>query len=229
TSVSEPKVLMPKVLPLRSPMPTPAFVNMVIGMVLQVEVTSRRSAPCLLARTAGASPTCMPWISPESSTCRPRVPPSILMTSTLSPSSSQKPPAPPTQTGKMVTTGAEMPILNGIGSAARAHVAAAPSANANSETAAMPNLPNRIASSRSLPPVIVARIHHALETAIALVNVAPVAVGLHVLLDQAPDAIFDCVETRLAFHRQPARALDSYWDRLFDLSRPAGKDHDTVR
>ena len=35
---------------------------------------------------AGASPTCMPWISPESSTCRPRVPPSILMTSTLSPS-----------------------------------------------------------------------------------------------------------------------------------------------
>src|SRR5262249_40300785 len=75
TSVSEPKVLMPKVLPLRSPMPTPAFVNMVIGMVLQVEVTSRRSAPCLLARTAGASPTCMPWISPESSTCRPRVPP----------------------------------------------------------------------------------------------------------------------------------------------------------
>src|SRR5262249_46636860 len=102
----------------------------------------------------------------------------------------------------MVTTGAEMPILNGVGSAARADVAAAPSANANSEPAAMTTLPNRIASSRSLAPVIVARIHHALETAIALVNVAPVAVGLHVLLDQAPDAIFDCVETRLAFHRQ---------------------------
>src|SRR5262245_17464784 len=130
----------------------------------------------------------------------------------------------------MVTTGAEMPILNGIGSAARADVAAAPSANANSETAAAPKLPNRIASSRSLPPpVIVARIHHALETAIALVNVAPVAVGLHVLLDQAPDVIFDCMETRLAFHRQPARAFDSHRDRLFDLSRPAGKDHDTVR
>src|SRR5262245_24826765 len=127
----------------------------------------------------------------------------------------------------MVTTGAEMPILNGVGSAARADVAAAPSANANSETAA--NLPNRIASSRSLAPVIVARIHHALETAIALVNVAPVAVGLHVLLDQAPDAIFDCVETRLAFHRQPARAFDGHRDRLLDLSRPTGKDHDTVR
>src|SRR5262249_27764444 len=127
----------------------------------------------------------------------------------------------------MVTTGAEMPILNGIGSAARADVA--PSANANSETAAMPNLPNRIASSRSLPPVIGARIHHALETAIALVNVPPVASALHVLLDQAPDAIFDCVEPRFAFHRQSARALDSHWDRLFDLSRPAGKDYDTVR
>ena len=85
-SVSEPKVLMPNVLPLRSPIPTPALVNMVIGMVLQVEVTSRRSAPCLLASTAGASPTCMPWISPESSTCRPRVPPSMLMTSVLIPS-----------------------------------------------------------------------------------------------------------------------------------------------
>src|SRR6516165_223861 len=122
----------------------------------------------------------------------------------------------------MVTTGAEMPILNGVGSAARADDAA-PSANANSETAAMRNLPNRIVSSRSLPPVIVARIHHALETAIALVNVAPVAVGLHVLLDQAPDAIFDCVETRLAFHRQPARAFDGHRNRLLDLSRPAGK------
>src|SRR5262245_51069557 len=81
-------------------------------------------------------------------------------------------------------------------------------------------------AARNTPP---ARIHHALETAIALVNVAPVAVGLHVLLDQAPDVIFDCMETRLAFHRQPARAFDSHRDRLFDLSRPAGKDHDTVR
>src|SRR5262249_19997204 len=78
-------------------------------------------------------------------------------------------------------------------------------------------------------PLVVARIHHALETAIARVNVAPVAVGLHVLLDQAPDAIFDCMETCLAFHRQPTRAFDGHWDRLFDLSRPAGKDHDTVR
>src|SRR5262245_22973397 len=129
----------------------------------------------------------------------------------------------------MVTTGAEMPILNRIGSAARADVAAVPSANANSKTAAMPNLPNRIASSRSLPPLSIERIHQALETAIALVNVAPVAVGLHVLLDQAPDAIFDCMETRLAFHRQPPRAFDGYWERLFDLSRPAGKDHDAVR
>src|SRR5262249_15277922 len=79
------------------------------------------------------------------------------------------------------------------------------------------------------PPLSIERTRHALETAIALVNVAPVAVGLHVLFDQAPDAIFDCMETRSAFNRQPARAFDGYWDRLFDLSRPAGKDHDTVR
>src|SRR6516225_6801658 len=118
----------------------------------------------------------------------------------------------------MVTTGAEMPILNGIGSAARAGVAAA-----------LRNLPDRIASSWSCPSLSIARIHHALETATAPVNVAPVAVGLHILLDQAPDAIFDCVETRLAFQRQPARALDGDCDRLLDRSRPAGKDHDTVR
>src|SRR5262245_36846214 len=130
----------------------------------------------------------------------------------------------------MVTTGAEMPILNGIGSAARAGVAAAQSANAISKVAVMRNLPDRIASSRSLAPRYpIVRTRHALETATAPVNVAPVAVGLHILLDQAPDAVFDCVEARLAFHRQPARALDGDRDCLLDLSRPAGKDHDPVR
>ena len=86
-SVSEPNVLMPMVLPLRSVAVLIAGeAKIVIGMVLAVEVTSRRSAPCLLACTTGASPTCMAWISPDNSTCTPRLPPSMLMTSTFSPS-----------------------------------------------------------------------------------------------------------------------------------------------
>src|SRR5262252_7056784 len=128
----------------------------------------------------------------------------------------------------MVTTGAEMPILNGIGSAARAGVAAAQSANAISKAAVMRNL-TALHPPGAWPLVIDRATRHALETATAPVNVAPVAVGLHILLDQAPDAVFDCVEARLAFHRQLARSLDGDRDRLLDLSRPAGKDHDPVR
>src|SRR5215472_14613065 len=129
----------------------------------------------------------------------------------------------------MVTTGAEMPILNGIGSAACAG-AAAPSANARpSEAAVMRSVPDRIESSLELPSLSIERTHQALETAIAAVNVAAVAVSLHVLFDQTPDAVFDCMETRLAFYRQLARALDVHRDCLLDLPRPAGRDRDAVR
>src|SRR6516164_5100826 len=130
----------------------------------------------------------------------------------------------------MVTTGAEMPILNGIGSAAWVGAAAAPSANARpSEAAVMRSVPDRIASSLELPSLSIERTHQALETAIAAVNVAAVAVNLHVLFDQTPDAVFNCMETRLAFYRQTARALDVHGDGLLDLPRPAGKDRDAVR
>src|SRR6516164_9680076 len=130
----------------------------------------------------------------------------------------------------MVTTGAEMPILNGMGSAAWAGPAAAPSANARpSEAAVMRSVPDRIVSSLEPPSLSIERTHQALETAIAAVNVAAVAVNLHVLFDQTPDAVFDCMETRLAFYRQPARPRDGQRDGGSDLSRPAGKDRDAVR
>src|SRR5512133_576084 len=65
-------------------------------------------------------------------------------------------------------------------------------------------------------------VHNGLETGIPAVNGAPVAVGLHILLDQAPDAVFDAVKARLAFHGQAARALDCHRNDVLDLPRPAG-------
>src|SRR3954468_19923874 len=128
----------------------------------------------------------------------------------------------------MVTTGAEMPILNGISSAAAAGDAA-PSASARQATV-LRDMPIRMAFSslkagarldRAVRP-------NGLGIGIAAVNRAAVAIRPHVLLDQAPDAILDRMETRLAFQRQPARPLDRHRDDFLDASRPAGEHRDTV-
>src|ERR1700710_454197 len=112
----------------------------------------------------------------------------------------------------MVTTGAEMPILNGINSAAVAAAGAAQTVRAKlvsarpRQAAVLRNMPISMASSlqRVLGSIELSA-HNGLGTGIAAVNRAPVAIGPHVLLDQAPDTVFDLVETRLAFHLQPAR------------------------
>src|SRR5258706_14378914 len=125
----------------------------------------------------------------------------------------------------MVTTGAEMPILNGMASAAWAGAAAACSATP-SATAAMLNFVKRIGSSKCLARSRAAI--SALRTVIGPVNVAPVALGPDILLDEAPDGVFDGVEARLAFYGQPARALERDRDALLHHSRPAGEHDDAV-
>src|SRR6266851_8437069 len=118
----------------------------------------------------------------------------------------------------MVTTGAEMPILNGLRSAATEGAASA--------------RPSKVAMMRTVRVNMVSS-HNGLETGIAPVNGRPVAIGrqsgLHVLLDQAPDAVLDRMETRLALHAQRPRALDLDRDALLDPSGPPREHDDAVR
>src|SRR5262245_31527392 len=127
----------------------------------------------------------------------------------------------------MVTTGAEMPILNGIGSAASA--VAVLNASARPSAAAVV----RKKSDRMLLlPGVGARCDRAVRSyglgiGVDPVNGAPVALGR--LLDETPDAVLDGVEARLALHLEPARALDRNRDDVLDPPRPAGEHHDAVR
>ncbi len=195
-------------------MPTPALVNMVIGMVLQVEVTSRRSAPCLLASTAGARPTCMPWISPESSTCRPRVPPSMLMTSTLSPffvveAAGLAHPDRKDGHDRRRDADLERDQLGADAAGGRERKREQRRQRTTDGSA-------KWANSHGVLPEACSR----LDRAVRLQWVRNSATrsrfnralgcdrALHVLLDQAPDAVLDRMEPRLALDRQPARPLD---------------------
>ena len=124
--------------------------------------------------------------------------------------------------------GAEIPILNGINSAAVAHGTAAPSVSAT-QVAILQDMPIRIASSlRRVPGSVELSACNGLGIGIAPVNRAPVAVGPHVLLDQAPDAVLDLMETRLALHGQPPWPLDRHRDDVLDLSRTAAEHHDAI-
>ena len=58
----------------------------------------------------------------------------MLMDSTFSPSLASRPAACAIHTGKMVTTGAEMPILNGARSSARAGSAASSAINVSQQS-----------------------------------------------------------------------------------------------
>src|SRR3954453_15229317 len=133
----------------------------------------------------------------------------------------------------MVTTGAEMPILNGVSSAAAAGDAAPsvrPRLASARQATVLRNLPIRMAFSslKRVPGWIELSADKGLGIGIAAVNRAAVAIRPHVLLDQAPDAILDRMETRLAFQRQPARPLDRHRDDVLDAPRPAGEPRDAV-
>src|SRR5216684_2379762 len=66
-------------------------------------------------------------------------------------------------------------------------------------------------------------------TGLARVDAPPVASAFDVVLDQAPDAVLDGVEARLALQAERARALDRDRDLVLDPARPPGEDHDAVR
>src|SRR5215831_20141558 len=105
----------------------------------------------------------------------------------------------------MVTTGAEMPILNGIGSAAWAGAAAAPSANARpSEAAVMRSVPDRIASSLELPVVIDRADPPSSRNCDRCGQRCGGCGQPSRPLRSDPDGVFECLETRPAVFSQTA-------------------------
>ena len=83
-SLSEPKALTPTTPPLRSAaVLTPALEKNVKRITLLSEAMKRRSLPVRLNRTTDDKPTCMTSMRPAASSCAPRLPPFMLMTSTL--------------------------------------------------------------------------------------------------------------------------------------------------
>src|SRR3954454_5988668 len=128
----------------------------------------------------------------------------------------------------MVTTGAEMPILNGISSAAAAGDAA-PSASARQATV-LRNKPIRMAFSslKRVPGWIELSAHNGLGIGIAAVNRAAGAIRPHVLLDQAPEADRERMETRLTLQRQRALPRDPLPDVFHHASEPSGEHRDAV-
>ena len=85
-SLSEPKLLTPTTPPLRSAAVfTPGAEKNVKRITLASEATMRRSPPVRLSRITDDNPTCMASMRPAASSAAPRLPPFMLMISTLMP------------------------------------------------------------------------------------------------------------------------------------------------
>ena len=88
-SLSEPKLLTPTTPPLRSAaVLTSAPEKNVKRITLASEATMRRSPPVRLSRTTDDKPTCMASMRPAASSAAPRLPPFMLMISSLMPAAS---------------------------------------------------------------------------------------------------------------------------------------------
>ena len=88
-SLSEPKLLTPTTPPLRSAaVLTSGPEKNVKRITLASEATMRRSPPVRLSRTTDDNPTCMASMRPAASSAAPRLPPFMLMISSLMPAAS---------------------------------------------------------------------------------------------------------------------------------------------
>src|ERR1700730_594982 len=127
----------------------------------------------------------------------------------------------------MVTTGADIPILKWVSSAALPGVVRAMRATATlSQAPGFRKVPNGIVFS-SFPPRSCLTTRPSRSNRLVL-PVAPFTAGSHIVLDQAPDAILDGMEAGFALHPKRTRALDLDSNRFLHSARTARKNEHAV-
>src|SRR2546421_10709509 len=123
----------------------------------------------------------------------------------------------------MVTTGADIPILKGVSSAALPGVVRTMRATTTlSHAADFRKVPSGIVFS-SFPPRSCLATRPSSGNRLVLAA-APFTAASHIFLDQAPDAILDGMEAGFALHPKRTRALDLDSNRFLHPAGTAGKD-----